>query len=121
MSEEIITSSEEIITLGDNTELIDLPPFIIEDWVYSVIPIDELQKLDGDEELKIVRYSNDNSKFVVKYNSVSGSTPIGYETIEVKSEYNWEEIDNVLTASEWVIDLSEHEFEANWINPEFEE
>ena len=30
----------------------------------------------------------------------------------------WEEIENVLTSSQWVVDLSIHEFEASWINPE---
>ena len=119
MAEEITTSSQEIITLGDNTELIDLPPYIIEDWVYSVIPINELVKLDNDEELEIVRYSNDNSKFIIKYN-VSGSLPIGYETIENKSEYNYLEMENLMTSSEWVVDLSVHEFEADWVNPDEE-
>ena len=109
--------AEEIITLGDITEYIELPPFQIEDWTYTIIPINELVKLDGDETLEIVRYSNDNSEFIIKYNT-SGSLPIGYERVINKSEYSWEEIENVLTSSQWVVDLSIHEFEASWINPE---
>ena len=122
MADKLVVSPEGIITIADVTEYIELPPFYQEDLLYCVIPIEELVKLDNDEELKILRYDNNNSKFMIKYN-VSGSIPIGYETIETKSEYNWEEIQNVMTSSEWVtdVDLSVHEFEASWVNPEFEE
>ena len=120
MADKLVVSPEGIITIADITEYIEIPPFYPEDLVYCVIPIEELVKLDNDEELQIVRYSNDNSKFIIKYN-VSGSLPIGYETIENKSEYNYLEMENVMTSSEWVVDLSIHEFDANWINPEFEE
>lgn len=113
--------AEEIITLADVTEYIELPPFQIEDWTYTIIPINELVKLDGDENLEIVRYSNDNSEFIIKYNSVSGSHPIGYENITTKVECNYEQIQDILTSSQWVVDLSVHEFEASWINPEFQE
>lgn len=101
--------AEEIITLGDITEYIELPPFEIEQWVYSVISIDELYKLDGDEELQISRYSNDNTQFYIKYNSISGSHPIGYENIVNKTEYSHEEFFDILTGSNWHIDNSDWE------------
>ena len=124
--------ADEIITLGDVTEYIELPPFQIEDWTYTIIPINELVKLDSDESLEIVRYSNDNSEFIIKYNSVSGSHPIGYENITTKVECNYEQIQDILTGSNWWIDNSDWEAETMitgsddpeaevqyWINPAY--
>ena len=55
MADKLVVSSEGIITIADITEYIEIPPFYPEDLVYCVIPIEELVKLDGDEELQIVR------------------------------------------------------------------
>ena len=102
----------------DISQIVTQSVFNIDDVIYATIDLEEYSQFELSESIVSPRFSNDGTKVIVKYN-VSESN--AYESLTTKVEYHWDEIQNVLTSSEWTYDLSVHEFEADWINPEFQE
>lgn len=102
----------------DISQIVTQSVFNIDDIIYVTLDVEEYSQFELSESILSPRFSNDGTKVIFKYN-VSESN--SYESLTTKVEYNWDEIQNVLTSSEWIYDLSIHEFEADWINPEFQE
>lgn len=102
----------------DISQIVTQSVFNIDDIIYATLDVEEYSQFELSESILSPRFSNDGTKVILKYN-VSESN--SYELLTTKVEYNWDEIQNVLTSSEWAYDLSIHEFEADWINPEFQE
>lgn len=102
----------------DISQIVTQSVFNIDDIIYATLDVEEYSQFELSESILSPRFSNDGTKVILKYN-VSESN--SYESLTTKVEYNWDEIQNVLTSSEWAYDLSIHEFEADWINPEFQE
>lgn len=73
------------------------------DRTYMVFNVDEIDKIDFskvmEDSTETLHYSLDGTKSYVKYKL----EPAFVATMDVVSFYNWEEIMDLLTTSEWLL------------------